>query len=207
MALGKLGDKRSVEVLVNHLDDPDETTRLNIIAVLGWIGSSEAVEPLLKLLEDHSVRVSVAMALGDIGDKRAIDALLAIRENSNYIQRYQIDEALKKLEHLPINYEHEPMTNEDQEERTQQMIKTIASLLDHPDSNNRAIYIESLKKFKNKQVVEIMVNHLKVETDKIVTKTIINALQEIRDKQNSETQELIDTAVQNFDRTSDSLQD
>jgi hypothetical protein len=53
VALGLLGDKRAVPVLLEHLKNEENgNLRYQIVRALGWLKSKEAVRPLEKLLED-----------------------------------------------------------------------------------------------------------------------------------------------------------
>ncbi|MCB9460384.1 MAG: HEAT repeat domain-containing protein [Anaerolineaceae bacterium] len=103
-ALGKLGDERSVELLIEQLDlHPGFATETTVIQALGWIGSSKAVDTLTDFLNGPFQQLAVT-ALEEIGDKRAIPALLSVRESSERSFRYQINGALKKLGYFPADY-------------------------------------------------------------------------------------------------------
>jgi HEAT repeat protein len=101
-ALGRLGDLRAVDALIGALADGDEDARTaagQALERLGWrpegasagaywvaIGQwdqavrAQAVEPLIRALQDHaaSVREHASTALGSIGDARAIAPLSAV---------------------------------------------------------------------------------------------------------------------------------
>jgi len=71
--------KGIINLLLKQLKDKDPEVRQNAVLDLGTIGSSEAIEPLAKLLISDSekiVRMSAAEALGDIGNSRAIEPLI-----------------------------------------------------------------------------------------------------------------------------------
>mgnify|MGYP000238814830 FL=1 len=74
--LGKIGDDRAVETLVDFLDGDPALQRVTLRA-LGEIGSHEATQAVANCLDDDtdSVRSSAARSLGLIGDTRAIDPL------------------------------------------------------------------------------------------------------------------------------------
>lgn len=78
-ALGRLGDRKAVEPLINALDDEDDSVRTVVAGALGVLGDGRAVDPLIKLLNDPSIdtRSGAARALGKIGDKRAVPHLIA----------------------------------------------------------------------------------------------------------------------------------
>ncbi len=81
-ALGKIGDARAVDALLQCLQDAQEDKDLRWAAAyaLGQIGDARAVDALLPCLqdaqEDKDLRQEAAKALGQIGDTRAVEALL-----------------------------------------------------------------------------------------------------------------------------------
>ena len=74
--LGKIGDDRAVETLVDFLDGDPALQRVTLRA-LGEIGSTEATQAVANCLADDndSVRSSAARSLGLLGDTRAIEPL------------------------------------------------------------------------------------------------------------------------------------
>lgn len=53
IALGLIGDERSVPLLIDHLqNEENKNLRLQIVRVLGWIGSDKAVPALEQALQD-----------------------------------------------------------------------------------------------------------------------------------------------------------
>ena len=73
-ALGRLGDPRAIEPLLEMLAMRPSYT---IIRALSMLGDNRAVEPLLGLVDnqDAVIRYSVYEALGQLGDVRALPAL------------------------------------------------------------------------------------------------------------------------------------
>jgi arylsulfatase A-like enzyme/HEAT repeat protein len=70
--LGKLGDRRAVRVLIDHLGEVQN--RREMVIALGDIGSDVAIEPLLERLDEDDyvpVRMEAAQALLKIGKKAA----------------------------------------------------------------------------------------------------------------------------------------
>ena len=98
-ALGKLGDKRAVDPLINALSDDDFWVRLSAAEALGRLGDTRAVDPLIKMLSDDysGVRRDAAEALGLLADKRAVDPLIeALADNDSHVRR-EAAEALGRL--------------------------------------------------------------------------------------------------------------
>lgn len=82
-ALGAIGDARSTEALIKHLQTISEKRSIRQAAAngVGNVGGKLALEALLTVLnniiaEDWEVRQTAATALGEIGGERALNALL-----------------------------------------------------------------------------------------------------------------------------------
>lgn len=78
-ALGKLGDRRYVEPLIDALNRKDDATVCAAALALGQLGDLHAVDPLIVVLRGHrntTVRGYVAQALGRLGDPRAMESLI-----------------------------------------------------------------------------------------------------------------------------------
>ena len=78
-ALGRLGDRRQVEPLIDALDRQYEMEVRAAALVLGRLGDRRAVEPLIAVLRgprDTRVRSEAAAALGRLGDSRAVEPLI-----------------------------------------------------------------------------------------------------------------------------------
>jgi HEAT repeat protein len=89
-ALGKIGDARAVDALIEALKDEDSYVRKNVAWALGKIRDARAVDALIEALkdEDRGVRKNVAWALGEIGDARAVGALIeALRDKDSKVRR------------------------------------------------------------------------------------------------------------------------
>ncbi|MBK5189981.1 MAG: HEAT repeat domain-containing protein [Methanosarcinales archaeon] len=81
-ALGKIGDARVVEPLMQALKDEHWDVRRKAVWALGNMGEI-AVEPLMQALKDEhwDVRRKAAWALGNIGDVRGVEPLIhALRD-------------------------------------------------------------------------------------------------------------------------------
>lgn len=80
---GKVEDwerERDVENLIRVLSDSTSPHRSQAADALGAIGDSQAVAPLIGVLDeyDRKLQIPVISALGKIGDKKAVDPLIAI---------------------------------------------------------------------------------------------------------------------------------
>jgi len=103
-ALGWLGDKRAVPIILPYLKAEDPLVRLGAAKALGWLGDRKAAKPLVKLLkqeldsgltrETHSLICEIAHALGKLGDQRAIRVVEAA---ANILPAPKIIRALEKL--------------------------------------------------------------------------------------------------------------
>ena len=79
LALGRIGDKRAVDPLLNTLRDSSNFLRARVAEGLGLIGDKRATIPLVTVLKDKDdiVRMYTVEALGRIKDERSVEALLA----------------------------------------------------------------------------------------------------------------------------------
>ncbi|UCH71982.1 MAG: HEAT repeat domain-containing protein, partial [Thermoplasmatales archaeon] len=75
------------------------------IYALDKIGGQEAIEPLIKGLNDPhwEVRSDAATALGKIGDERAVVPLLETLKDENKFVRKSVAKALENLDVLKNN--------------------------------------------------------------------------------------------------------
>jgi hypothetical protein len=75
--LGKIGDERAVETLVEFVDSDNPPLQTVTLRALGEIGSQEATQSVADALADEakSVRSQAARALGLLGDTRGIEPL------------------------------------------------------------------------------------------------------------------------------------
>jgi len=93
IALGKIGNKRAVEPLIQTMNNDVYWIRAPAATALGDIGDKQAVDALLLSLKNDNnsmVRTEATLALGKIGDKRAVDAILLSLKNDD---SYKVREA------------------------------------------------------------------------------------------------------------------
>ncbi len=83
LALGKLGDRSAVPVLLEATKDPDPETRLYSIWALGMLGDPRAVDSVLEASrsEDPGVRKMAAYVAGKLGDPRVVPRLRVLLED------------------------------------------------------------------------------------------------------------------------------
>lgn len=95
MALGKIGDPRAIEPLINKLNSDDKVRRACAWS-LRRFDDPRIVEPFLKLIDDPdpSVRRSAADAYGKIQDPRSFDALLKLLDDRDHDVRVDAIKAL-----------------------------------------------------------------------------------------------------------------
>ncbi len=82
--LSEIEDHRVTEALLDTLEDPASGLRDRAAEALGKLKTPEAVEPLVRALQEPSdwrLLEYAAWALGEIGDPRAGDALLPLLED------------------------------------------------------------------------------------------------------------------------------
>ena len=96
MALGRIGDVKAVDLLIEALKDENIGMRVNVAVALGNIGDAKAVDPLIEALKDENIgmRVNVAVALGNIGDAKAVDPLIEMLNDENVNVRLNAANAL-----------------------------------------------------------------------------------------------------------------
>jgi HEAT repeat protein len=99
-ALGKIGDARAVEPLIQALrdDDGDDELQRTVTAALQKLGMG-AVEPLIRAMRDSNanVRSRAAWTLGEIRDARAVEPLIrALKDECDDVRGVSAD-ALGKI--------------------------------------------------------------------------------------------------------------
>jgi len=93
-ALGKIGDRSVVEVLIEALNSESWIVRENAARALGNIGAYEGVDSLISALDDREwrVRKNTVIALGEIDDPDAIRPLLKLLSDEDAdVRRKTVD--------------------------------------------------------------------------------------------------------------------
>lgn len=88
--LNEIKDPRSVKLMLNFLDDPNETVKLAAIEFFSNLPHSEATPKIIKFLShpSHSIRTVAAKTLGCSNDLRALDPLSRVLSDHNWNVRY-----------------------------------------------------------------------------------------------------------------------
>lgn len=99
-ALGDLGDRRAVPLLVHALTDPSVAVRCTASYALGDLRDLRAVHPLIAVLSDPeaAARRIAAYALGNLGDPSAMEAILDAMTDRDPEVREAASSAVHKLE-------------------------------------------------------------------------------------------------------------
>ncbi|HEX3054018.1 MAG TPA: HEAT repeat domain-containing protein [Aggregatilineaceae bacterium] len=94
-ALGRLGDSRAFDELLNALNDSNKHIRLSALYGLAGLQDKRAVEPLLEMLQtydDQEVRQGVIYTLGQLRDSRTFNVLVnALDDPKNYIRGLAVE--------------------------------------------------------------------------------------------------------------------
>ena len=100
-SLVRLGDTRAIPHFIEALSDENHYVRREAARAIGQLGSPEAIEALLAVLEndsDEETRRNALTALGNIGDERTVEPLRqALKEPSYWIRR-AAEMGLKQLQ-------------------------------------------------------------------------------------------------------------
>jgi HEAT repeat protein len=82
-ALGKIGDEKAMDALIESLNDTETFVRRESATALGKLKNKKAVDPLIKLLKDpvYKVRADAATALKEIGDDRAVAPMIEVLDS------------------------------------------------------------------------------------------------------------------------------
>jgi len=131
----KLEDRKDVEGLIKALRYENWNVRVAAAEVLGKIGDTRAVEPLIQVLKDEyeviGIRVTAAEVLGKIGDERAAEPLIQVlndedrRVQDSVRVQDSTKEALKKIGELAVEPLIQALKNRDSDVR-----EAVAEVLD-----------------------------------------------------------------------------
>lgn len=98
--------RKSVNCLVQFVEDRDHDLRKFVIDILGNIGDKKATPYLIKALsdKDENVKSSAAENLGKIGDEKAVSSLVEVLDSDDLLLQFSALEALCKAgKGLPVS--------------------------------------------------------------------------------------------------------
>ncbi len=157
LALGKIGDPGSLEVLQGALDRfPD---RLEPITALGLFRNGGPVPRLLKLLEtpDHPFKEEVVRVLGEIADPMAGKALKDLLHDQDRMVRYHAAWALYKIGGRDV-------------------AQSLCRLLSDPDEWIVINVLEILSRLKEVEAIPSLVGQFEIARDARLKAIIISTL-------------------------------
>ncbi|MCP4696875.1 MAG: hypothetical protein GY862_08510 [Gammaproteobacteria bacterium] len=90
---------QAIPLIPSFLKNESKELRSSAAEVLGQLGDTDAVSPLIELLKDResSVRVNAVNALSRLGDADAVTPLIALLKDQNSSVRQSVVEALDRL--------------------------------------------------------------------------------------------------------------
>ncbi|MCS7258767.1 MAG: HEAT repeat domain-containing protein [candidate division WOR-3 bacterium] len=152
-ALEEIGDSAALRIILPHLKDTDEPTRIAAARALGKLKHPRAVPYLYQALSDKyfTVRIAAESALVAIGDP-ALKYLLTKKSNPKIIGILGVLGA--KLDTL------------DKEKNRKEVLDIIIPYLKHPLPEIRLKALEALSQFS--EVKPLLQEHSSLETDKFV---------------------------------------
>ena len=155
----KIKAKKDIQGLIKALHYmKDDKIRESAADILGDIGDSTAVLPLIDALndKDRSVQLKAIVALGKIADKRSVESLITMLKNKDEMLRSQAIEALGNI-------------------KDARAVEPLIEVLMEKNSINCISAIEALKKIKDRRAIEPLVKFLE-DQHANVRKTAASAL-------------------------------
>jgi HEAT repeat protein len=146
-ALGKIGDVRAVEPLIEKLYDSDIGVCREAANALGKIRDVRAVEPLVRLFKDHGrcLQEHASHALIEIGDARAVEPLVAALADQWSEVRQM---AIAALEHIDPDWW--------KSEAAQAAVPALAIALGNQDMTVRQAAVDALYKIGGPAAVQAL---------------------------------------------------
>lgn len=206
-ALGKLGDRRAVDFLIERLEDQSERRQARIAAAeaLGIIGDQRAVLSLMQQIETPErgqkelIRAS-ALSLAKIGDPQAVDLLLNILTLPSrrffeeefrtvifdYVRLVKSDDLIAELLRRAANRDRGAIYMLSQlrdPSAVSELIRLLKEALKH-DLEIAARFVEALGFIGSLDATEVLLEILtqnEVRQNEQFTGTIIHALGSIKD--------------------------
>lgn len=98
--LGEIGSSKSIQPLIERLDDPNPRVRARVARALGKIGDPSAAGPLVEHLSGEPVGVGreIADALGYVGGEKALQGLMSAADDESETIRRTVASSLGQFE-------------------------------------------------------------------------------------------------------------
>lgn len=148
-ALGRIGDKENVDILIESLDEYDEKICITALGALAKIGDRKAFKPILKLLGSESsiIRLAAISALNSIGHPDMELETLKLLNDSNPLVR---ESAIRIAGYFGYP----------------KCLEIVFRSCSDEEENVRAAAIENLPFFEDRRSFKIISNAIKIETTK-----------------------------------------
>ncbi len=157
VALGRIGDPESTDLLIKSLEKFSENTEP--LTAMGYFKNRDTVPQLLKLLENPEIsfKEEIVRVLGEIADPRASTALRDLLHDQDRMVRYQAAWSLYKLGGRDVP-------------------QTLSGLLSDPDEWIVINVLEILSRLKDAEVIPSLVGQFKIVRDHRLKAIIISSL-------------------------------
>ena len=190
-ALGRLGDRRAISYLLDHLlTDPAPFVRTRIAATLGQFHEPEVIDRLVRALGDQAwwVRMRSVEALGQIGSVAEGPLLVALDDPDPEI-RSRAAVALERLE-VPARLVRMIQRGEGVFETMDTLAKfatagayeLLADLLRHPAAAVRAAVVGAIRRAQRRDIAPRLVELARQDPDAIVRASAFDALGDLEAK-------------------------
>jgi len=149
-ALGKLGDSRAVEPLIQIINDKNWEVRSKAIEALGKLGDIRALETLFEAFKegDRHTRFNVIYALHNFRDGRVVDILIQALTDADYFVRCS---AAKELGEF----------------RDVRALESLIQALQDKEPLVRSDAVHALMKINDKRAIDPVIQALKDENDMV----------------------------------------
>ncbi len=184
-ALGKLGDRRAVTYLLEHLlSDPAPFVRARIASALGQFADGEVIDRLVRALGDPAwwVRMRSVEALEQIGPTAETPLLVALDDPDPEI-RIRAAVALERLgvpARLVTDIERQGRTTETDEMLTKFGVagarELLAEHLHHPSEPVRRSMIAAIRQAERKDLSTELIERTRKDTEPAVRAEALEAL-------------------------------
>ncbi|MBI3394780.1 MAG: HEAT repeat domain-containing protein, partial [Spirochaetia bacterium] len=164
-ALGKIGDRASIPLLLEGLETRAAEAAHGAAYALGALKAKEAVDPMMRLLKsskDLTLKKHIVAALGEIGDKRAIPSILGLSAGEKLEMADLVGRSLGRLGgEESWKFMERGLTSDDENDkriarmiltnvREQDKVPRLLKLLENEDVQTRKAAMVSLRRITGK---------------------------------------------------------